>query len=183
MASESQDGKVGRHLPYMWHVFSYGDVRAWPRQERICLTLRRYANPHANMQVRADKVDLHHMHLMPNACWLSPLTNYYCYHAGPWKELIDTTQEFKLSVELDETRRTAFKRASNSMQAVAKRIKADRSNAASLAVTGTLGMAASIGSFASQGPSLTSKISASQYSLGGSMPQCNGIAASVALLD
>jgi len=84
-------------------------------------------------------------------------------------------------VELDEARRTAFKRASTSVKAVAQRIKADRSDAASLAATGTLGMAASIGSFASQGPSLTSKISASQYSLGGSMPQHSVVPASDAL--
>lgn len=82
-----------------------------------------------------------------------------------------------MSVELDEARRTAFKRASTSVKAVAQRIKADRSNAASLAATGTLGMAASIGGFASQGPSLTSKISASQYSLGGSMLLHKGIPA------
>ncbi|DBA87791.1 TPA: hypothetical protein ACH3X1_004788 [Trebouxia sp. C0004] len=91
------------------------------------------------------------------------------------------TGEFKLSVELDEARRTAFKRASTSVKAVAHRIKADRSIAASLAATGTLGMPASIGSFASQGPSLTSKISATQYSLGGSMPQHKGVLASDAL--
>ncbi len=129
-----------------------------------------------------DGVDLRHTYLMPDACWLRQhINHYYCYYAGPWKELLDTTQEFKLSVELDETRRTAFKRASTSVKAVAQRIKADRSNAASLAATSTLGMAASIGSFASQGPSLTSKISASQYSLGGSMPQHNGVPASDAL--
>ncbi len=119
---------------------------------------------------------------MPGACWPSLHTDSYCCYAGPWKELLDTTQEFKLSVELDEARRTAFKRASTSVKAVAQRLKADRSNAASLAATGTLGMAASIGGFASQGPSLSSKISASQYSLGGSMPLHKGAPASVALL-
>ena len=118
---------------------------------------------------------------MHDACWLRHTHSCYLYCAGPWKELLDTTQEFKLSVELDEARRTAFKRASTSVKAVAQRIKADRSNAASLAATGTLGMAASIGGFASQGPSLTSKISASQHSLGGSLPQHNGVPASDAL--
>ncbi len=111
---------------------------------------------------------------MPDACWPSLHTEYCCCYAGPWKELLDTTQEFKLSVELDEARRTAFKRASTSVKVVAQRIKADRSNAASLAATGTLRMAASIGGFGSQGPSLSSKISASQYSLGGSMPPAQG---------
>lgn len=86
--------------------------------------------------------------------------------AGPWKLLLDVSQELKFYVEVDETRRTAFKRASTSVRAVTERIRADRLNAASLAATGTLGMAGSIGGFASQGPSLSAKISASQYSLG-----------------
>ncbi len=28
MASESQDGKVGRHFPHVWRVFSCGDMHA-----------------------------------------------------------------------------------------------------------------------------------------------------------
>ena len=53
------------------------------------------------------------------------------------------------------------------MKAVAERIRADRYAASSLAATGTLGFAGSIGAFASQGPSLSAKMSASQYLLGG----------------
>ena len=36
MTNGSQDGKVGRHPPYMWHAFSLGNMHAAP-QERICL--------------------------------------------------------------------------------------------------------------------------------------------------
>ncbi len=97
------------------------------------------------------------------------LHSCYCHShvvpAGPWKHLLDVSQEFKFSVEADATRSTASERAT-SVKAVAERIRADRLNAASLAATGTLGLAGSIGGFSSQGLSLGAKISASQYSLG-----------------
>lgn len=69
-------------------------------------------------------------------------------------------------MEADNSRRAAFKRTSMSVRAVAERIRADRHAAASLAATGTLGFAGSIGAFSSQGFSLSAKVSASQYSLG-----------------
>ena len=122
---------------------------------------------------------MHHINLMPHACWLSPHTKcYYIHYAGPWKELLDTTQEFKLSVELDEARRTAFKCASTSVKALASASRLTGQTQPAWQQLAPLGMAASIGSFASQGPCLTSKISASQYSLGGHVPQHNGVLAS-----
>lgn len=92
--------------------------------------------------------------------------SYRLTYAGPWKQLLDITQELTFSVEVDAMRQAAFKRASTSVKAVTERIRADRLNAASLAASGTLGLAGSIGSFGSQASSLSSKISASQYSLG-----------------
>ncbi|KAL3135934.1 hypothetical protein ABBQ32_006979 [Trebouxia sp. C0010 RCD-2024] len=86
--------------------------------------------------------------------------------AGPFKQLVGESEELDLSVEADDSRRAAFKRTSTSVKAVAERIRADRHAAASLAATGTLGFAGSIGAFSSQGFSLTAKVSASQYSLG-----------------
>ena len=90
-------------------------------------------------------------------------------HTGPFKQLIEASEELNFSVEADGSRRAAFKRISTSVKAVAERIRADRHAAASLAATGTLGIAGSIGAFSSQGPSLSAKVSASQYSLGDSL--------------
>lgn len=86
--------------------------------------------------------------------------------AGPFKQLVEASLELNLSVEADDRRRPAFKRTSTSVKAVAERIRADRHAAASLAATGTLGFAGSIGAFSSQGSSLSAKVSASQYALG-----------------
>lgn len=86
--------------------------------------------------------------------------------AGPLKQLIEASDEPNFSVEIDDSRRAAFRRTSTSVKAVAERIRADRHAAASLAATGTLGFAGSIGAFSTQGPSLSAKVSASQYSLG-----------------
>ena len=87
-------------------------------------------------------------------------------YTGPFKQLIEASDEPNFSVEVDDSRRAAFKRTSTSVKAVAERIRADRHAAASLAATGTLGFAGSIGAFSSQGASLSAKVSASQYSLG-----------------
>ena len=96
----------------------------------------------------------------------TPLVRSVLEYAGPFKQLIEASEELNFAVEADDSRRAAFKRASTSVKAVAERIRADRHAAASLAATGTLGFAGSIGAFSSQGPSLSAKVSASQFSLG-----------------
>lgn len=87
--------------------------------------------------------------------------------AGPWRQLLDTTRAISFSVEVDDSRRAAYRRASNSVKAVTARIRRDRAYASSMVSTGTLGASAgSIGGFASQPGSLEAKVSASQFSLG-----------------
>ena len=94
------------------------------------------------------------------------LVSHILVSTGPFKHLIQASQELNFSVEVDDSRRAAFRRTSTSVKAVAERIRADRQAAASQMATGTLGFAGSIGAFSSQGPSLSAKVSASQYSLG-----------------
>ena len=110
---------------------------------------------------------------LPTRCALTTWFKFASWHvhwpllcAGPFKQLLDPSQQLNFGVEADDSRRAAYKRTSSSVKAVAERIRADRQAAASLAATGTLGFAGSIGAFSSQGPSLSAKITASQYSLG-----------------
>lgn len=89
------------------------------------------------------------------------------YSAGPWKQLLDTSRDITFSVEVDDARRAAYKRASSSVKTVTERIRRDRANAGSMMMSSTLGpFAGSIGGFASQVGSIGAKVSASQYSLG-----------------
>lgn len=88
--------------------------------------------------------------------------------AGPWKQLLDISKDISFSVEVDDSRRAAYRRASSSVKAVTERIRQDRVYGSSMMMTGTLGpFAGSIGGFASQAGSLGAKVSASQDSLGG----------------
>ena len=93
------------------------------------------------------------------------LLTWVMSHSGPWKQLLDISQELTFSVEAEEAQRSAFRRASTSVRAVVERIRANRAGqfGASLAVSGSLAGGASIGGFASQLPSLSSS---SQHSLG-----------------
>lgn len=93
------------------------------------------------------------------------------YPAGPWKQLLDTSRDITFSVEVDDARRAAYKRASSSVKTVTERIRRDRANAGSMMMSSTLGpFGGSIGGFASQVGSIGAKVSASQYSLGKAHP-------------
>ena len=98
-----------------------------------------------------------------------------CIFAGPWKQLLDTSRDITFSVEVDDARRAAYKRASSSVKIVTERIRKDRAYAGSMMISSTLGpFAGSIGGFASQIGSIGAKVSASQYSLGRHFQRCCG---------
>ena len=85
-------------------------------------------------------------------------------HTGPWPRLLEVDHPLHFTVQL-EGRGGQARRALGNIQAVERRLRADRAGS-TLSTLGTL-------SSLSASASLTDKLNSSQYSLGGSCCTCH----------